>query len=138
VIRLVMDTNVLVSAILNDEGLEARVIVLALNRKIQLCVSEVILDEYRRVLLYSRLKFLPKEVRRLLTRLRRVSAVVAPARTLSISSDEPDNRFLECAETAHAEFLVTGDKRHFPTQWKITRVVNARELLSLIGSSFLK
>ena len=137
-IRLVMDTNVLVSAILNDEGLEALVLVLALNRKIQLCVSEAILDEYQRVLLYPRLKGVPKEVARFLTRLRRVSAVVAPTRTLSVSGDEPDNRFLECAETAHAEFLVTGNKRHFPKQWKTTRVVNVRELLGLIGSSFLK
>jgi putative PIN family toxin of toxin-antitoxin system len=137
-IRLVLDTNVLVSANLNDEGFEALVVALALNRKIQLYVSEAILDEYQRVLLYPRLKFVPKEIIRFLARLRRVSAVVALTRTLSISSDEPDNRFLECAEAAGADFLVTGNKRHFPKQWKTTQVVNARELLGLIGSSFLK
>jgi predicted nucleic acid-binding protein len=52
--------------------------------------------------------------------------------------DEPDNRFLECAEAAGAEFLVTGNKRHFPQRWKTTRVANAREVLALIGPSFLR
>jgi hypothetical protein len=45
---------------------------------------------------------------------------------------------LECAETASANFLVTGNKRHFPKHWKNTQVVNARELLGMIGPSFLK
>jgi putative PIN family toxin of toxin-antitoxin system len=137
-IRLVLDTNVLVSANLNDEGLESLVVALALNRKTEICLSAAILDEYRRVLLYPRLKFVPSEVARFLTRLRGSSIMVAPARTLSVSSDEPDNRFLECAETAGADFLVTGNKKHFPKRWKTTRVVTARELFGLIGSSFMK
>ena len=136
--RLVLDTNVLVSANLNDTGIEAVVVAWALNRRVQLCVSEALIEEYQRVLLYPRLKFVPTEVARFLARLRRVSAVVAPARTLWVSDDEPDNRFLECAEAAHAEFLVTGNKRHFPNQWKATRVVNARELVGLIGASPLR
>ena len=80
---------------------------------------------------------MPKEVARFLTLIRPASILVVLARTLSVSNDEPDNRFLECAETAHAEFLITGNKRHFPRQWKITEVVNAREFLGLIGPSRL-
>lgn len=137
-IRIVLDTNVLVSANLNSGGLEAQIVALALNQEIRPCVSEAILDEYRRALLYPRLKFVPGEVARFLTRLVRAGAAVAPPRTLSVSRDEADNRFLECAETAGAEYLVTGNKRHFPKLWKTTRVVNARELLGLIGPSFLK
>jgi predicted nucleic acid-binding protein len=53
--------------------------------------------------------------------------------TLSVSPDEADNRFLECAGEAQADYLVTGNKRHFPKRWKSTQVVNARELLELIG-----
>src|ERR1035437_9073998 len=111
-IRLVLDTNLLVSANLNDEGLEALIVVLALNRKTQACVSEPILNEYQRVLLYPRLKFVPREVSRFLAGLRQASVVVAPVHTVSASSDEPDNRFLECAEAASADFLVAGNKRH--------------------------
>jgi predicted nucleic acid-binding protein len=43
-----------------------------------------------------------------------------------------DNRFLECAESAGADFLVTGNRRHFPKVWKTARIVNAREFLSSV------
>ena len=137
-IRVVLDTNVLVSANLSEEGLETLVVSLALNRKIQLHVSEPILQEYERVLRYPRLKFEAKEVARFLARLRRGSVLVMPTRKVSASPDEADNRFLECAEAARADFLVTGNKKHFPKRWKTTEVVNTRELLGRIGSSFLK
>jgi putative PIN family toxin of toxin-antitoxin system len=114
------------------------VVSLALNRKIQLYVSEPILQEYERVLRYPRLKFEAKEVARFLARLRRNSVLVMPSRKVSASQDEADNRFLECAEAARADFLVTGNKKHFPNRWKSTKVVNTRELLGAIGASFLK
>jgi putative PIN family toxin of toxin-antitoxin system len=137
-IRVVLDTNVLVSANLSDDGLEALVLSLALNQKIQLHVSGPILEEYERVLSYPRLRFDTKEAARFLTRLRRSSVLVMPTQTVSASPDEADNRFLECAEAARAEFLVTGNKRHFPKRWKTTEIVNSRELLGRIGSSFLE
>jgi len=56
---------------------------------------------------------------------------------VSESTHDADNRFLECAEAAGADFLVTGNKRHFPKRWKKTQVVNARELMGMIGPSFL-
>jgi predicted nucleic acid-binding protein len=59
--------------------------------------------------------------------------MITPTRALSVSPDEADNRFLECAEEAEADYLVTGNKRHFPKRWKTTRVVSARDLLELIG-----
>lgn len=60
------------------------------------------------------------------------------ARVVTACRDDPDNRFIECAEAAGTEFLVTGNKKHFPRRWKTTRVVNARELLGLVGPSFLR
>jgi predicted nucleic acid-binding protein len=43
--------------------------------------------------------------------------------------DPADNRFPECAEASKADYLVTGYRRHFPTEWRQTQVVNALELL---------
>src|ERR1035438_2435261 len=131
-IRVVLDTNVLVSANLSEEGLEALVVSLALNQRIQLHVSEPILQEYERVLRYPRLKFEAKEVARFLARLRRGSVLGLPPRKGAAPPDEADNRFLECAEAAGADFLVTGNKKHFPKRWKTTEVVNSRELLGRI------
>jgi predicted nucleic acid-binding protein len=50
-------------------------------------------------------------------------------RELTATHDPADNRFLECAEALKADYLVTGNKRHFPTEWRQTQVVNAWELL---------
>ena len=137
-IGLILDTYVLVSANLNGDGFEALVVSLALNRKVQLYVSEPILAEYEQVLLYPRLKFRPREVDRFMALIRRASALVKPSHIVSESTDDADNRFLECPEAAGADFLVTGNKRHFPKRWKKTQVVKARELLGMIGPSFLK
>jgi len=56
----------------------------------------------------------PGRVSAVLDLLGRTSTEVFPNRTLRISQDETDNRFLECAEGAAADFLVTGNIRHFP------------------------
>lgn len=137
-IRVVLDTNVVVSANLNPEGYEALVVSLALNKRLQLFVSPPILEEYERVLLYPRLKLNAREVRNFLALVSKIGVLVAPAQTITESVDEADNRFLECAETANADFLVTGNRRHFPKQWGRTRVVNAGELMEVIGPGFLR
>ena len=80
-IGLVLDTNVLVSANLSAEGLEALVVSLVLNRKVRLYVSAAILEEYERVLLYPRFRFEPQEVSRFLAALRRASVTVKPTPT---------------------------------------------------------
>jgi len=59
--------------------------------------------------------------------------IVSPSRKLTIANDPADNRFLECAEAARADYLVTGNKRHLPPKWRQTSVVNARELIEWIA-----
>ena len=54
--------------------------------------------------------------------------LVSPIRTLDVCrEDASDNRFLECAEAAKAEFLITGNKSHFPLRYGSTVVVTPRE-----------
>lgn len=55
-IRVVMDTNVLVSALLQPMGLPATVLMLALSGRIQLCVSDPVLAEYEDVIRRPHLK----------------------------------------------------------------------------------
>ena len=43
-----------------------------------------------------------------------------------------------CAEAADADYLVTGNKRHFPARWKKTKVVSAREIIEIIASDLLQ
>jgi putative PIN family toxin of toxin-antitoxin system len=127
--RVVLDTNVVVSAHLNEAGSESAVLKLAFAGHLTLFVSEPILTEYEGVLLRRKFSLDAHRIRCSLARIREASTVVQPLRTVWVSSDEADNRFLECAETAQADYLVTGNKRHFPRRWKSTQIVSARELI---------
>lgn len=128
-IRAVLDTNVVISAVLKRAGLEARVLDLAVEELLLPCVSPPVLDEYQRVLARPFLDAHRMRGRQVLSLLASVSLLVRPRATVAVSRDPDDNRFLECAEAAQAEFLVTGNRRHFPRLWLGTRVVSARELL---------
>jgi len=57
---------------------------------------------------------------------------VKPRHRVSESPDESDNRFLECAETGSADYLVTGNVSHFPKTWRKTQVVTIRRFLELL------
>lgn len=128
-IRVVLDTNVLVSAMLSRRGNEAHVLRLAHLGIFQICISQPILEEYRSVLYRPEFRQSRLDLEELLAFLRGESFLVVPEFELSASIHRDDNRFMECAETANADFLVTGNKRHFPPSWKSTKIVNARELL---------
>jgi putative PIN family toxin of toxin-antitoxin system len=96
------------------------------------CVSDDILAEYRRVLYRKELDLNSDRRRELLQALIALSLHVNPTEKLAISDHEPDNRFLECAEAALADYLVTGNARHFPKAYRTTAIVNANQLLSVI------
>jgi putative PIN family toxin of toxin-antitoxin system len=128
--RVVLDTNVVVSAHLNAAGLERAVLNWALEQGF--FVSDPILEEYGDVLRRTKLKIDSGLVTESLSLIRAQATLVSPTRKVTVSRDPDDNRFLECAEAAHADYLVTGNKRHFPASYKNTRVVDAREFLDLI------
>lgn len=129
-IRVVIDTNVLVSSLLAS-GTPKAVLDLAFNRKFVWYVSEAILAEYETVLAYPRLKLHPTEINRTMAATRKEARVVSPRILLDEALDEADNRFLECAQAAKANYLVTGNLRHFPKVWKYTKVVPPKEFLRL-------
>jgi len=93
-----------------------------------MCLSEEILAEYSEVL--GRAKFAGLERRRVA----RLLAVIAAEATLfTVSPDKSDNRFYECAAAARADYLVTGNAKHFNKPHGATRIVTARQLLSLLA-----
>ncbi len=128
--QVVLDTNVLVSACWKPDGLEARTVRLAGCRAFTVCVSPEIVAEYREVLARKKLAAIHARAAAILAALERVWIIVHPARRLSHSLDEDDNRFLECADAAQAQYLVTGNLRHYPAICGQTQVVNARHFLA--------
>jgi putative PIN family toxin of toxin-antitoxin system len=133
--RVVLDTNIIVSAMLVPAGTQAAVLLLALRGDVALYVSNAVLAEYEEVLRRRRFKLQPQEVDRVLASIRGVAHLIEPDRTLSISTHESDNRFLECAEAAEADYLVTGNARHFPDIHDRTNIVTGRRFLDIAGES---
>jgi putative PIN family toxin of toxin-antitoxin system len=131
-IRVVIDTNVLVSALLQPEGLPAAVWMLALSGRVQPCVSDEVLAEYEDVIRRPRFKRDAETIEGTLQAIRKAARHVGPATHADSCSDPDDNMFLECAEAAHADYLVTGNQRHFPEHWKKTRVIGVREFIEIL------
>jgi len=136
-LRLILDTNIIISAALKPEGLQRTILLLALTRPARLYVSAPIVAEYRAVL--SRPEFqIRKGLRQQMLQLIEKSArFVAPVRRLQVTIDPDDNIFVECADAAGADYLITGNIRHFPRYWKRTKVITSREFLSLIAPHLL-
>src|SRR5215471_13490449 len=132
-LRLVIDTNILVSAALKPDGLQRTVLLLAATKPATVYVSEAIFAEYRELLVRPELK-IPKGLRQqLLQLIRNRSRSVNPTRALLVTKDPDDNKFLECADAARADYLVTGNVRHFPKFWKRTKVITSRDFIDVVA-----
>ena len=128
-----LDTNILVSALLNALGNEADVLQSVNRGLVQAYVSEDILIEYRVVLLRSKFARYRNAAEQLIETIRSHATHITPARSGLTSPDPDDTPFIDCAVAAKADYLVTGNKRHFPEQtYGGTTVVNARQLLDLL------
>jgi len=133
--RVVLDTNVIVSALLVPNGTQAVILSLALRGYLALYVSPPLLAEYEEVLRRPRLKLQPLQIEAALAAIRNLALAVTPTQTLSVSAHESDNRFLECAEAAGADYLATGNTRHFPPSYKRTKIVTGRQFLDILSGS---
>lgn len=132
-LRLVIDTNVLISAAIKPAGLQRTVLLLAITKPARWYVSRLILEEYREVLRRPELRIRKGLQLQLLQLIKNKSHVVAKTPHLEVTHDQDDNIFLECAEAARADYLVTGNQKHFPRFWKKTKVITPREFVSLVA-----
>ena len=129
-IRVVLDTNIIVSAYLNQDGLPFFIMKLALAGAVQMCASEPVLTEYEELLQRKSYPLGRRRAKLLLQKLRGASTLVRTAGQLSEASDPDDNIFLECAQAAKADYLITGNTGHFPRHWKYTEVITPRMFIN--------
>jgi probable toxin-antitoxin system toxin component, PIN family len=132
-LRLVVDTNIVVSAALKPDGLQRTVLLLAITKPARLYVSDVILTEYRDVLSRPELQIRKGPRHQLFDLIRKRAHLIDAVQTVQVTHDPEDNIFIECADAARADYLVTGNVRHSPRFWKNTKVVTSREFLSLVA-----
>ena len=136
-LRLVLDTNIVVSAALKPAGLQRTVLLLALRKPARLYLSAPIFAEYRAVLSRAELHIRKGLRHQLLQLFENRAYFVAPSGPLQVTSDPADNIFLECADAARADYLITGNQRHFPKFWKKTKIISSRELIGIVGPHLL-
>lgn len=78
------------------------------------------------------LKRAPDVIEGTLDSIRTLGYWVKPIAQVRECIDPDDNIFLECANAAEADYVVTRNQRHFPDRWKKTRMISARELVELL------
>jgi len=130
-LRLVIDTNVLISAALKPDGLQRTTFLLAITKPGRLYVSTPILEEYAEVLSRPESSIRKGLRLQLLQLIKNHGHLVTPSRHIEVTSDPDDNIFVECADAARADFLITGNRKHFPTFWKNTKIVTPREFVNM-------
>ena len=113
--KIVLDTNVVVSGLLKSQGNPAQALTLALAGVVQVCHDKLILAEYAEVLARPRFKFDPKRVREVLTKLEVDGLAVDASEHSDLDLPDPDDEpFLAVALAASADFLVTGNLADYP------------------------
>ena len=135
--RLVVDTNVLISALLVGTSLPAHLVVLWREGRFDLLTSAEQLDELMRVTRYPKIRerLTPALAGRLINELREVAVLVTNLPTVTICADPFDNYLLAMATAGSADFLVTGDKRDLLGLglYEGTKITTVRDFLIMTG-----
>ena len=107
--KIVFDTNIYISAFVIPGGNAEKAYLHAIDGDFELCTSVAILTELARKL-DEKFGWEKQKIAQLITSISNVATVFKTTPWLKVVSDDPDNRILECALKAGAQFLVTGDK----------------------------
>lgn len=137
--RVILDTNVLVSALLVKGSAPARIVDAWIEGRFLLVTSDAQLEEFRRVTRYPRVRpyVEPAEAGSLVNGLRRFAEVCSTLPDVGASADPADNFLLAMAQTVAAEYLVTSDKRGLLAlnRFGVTRIVSAARFIQILERS---
>lgn len=118
---VVLDTNIIVSALLSPHGKPAYVFNRFVNGDFTLCADERIIAEYYAVSSRPKFKFNPQLIERIISFIRTHALIVTPIILPVPFEDESDKKFYEVAKTCNAT-LITGNLKHFPVDSRIKSV----------------
>ncbi len=137
--KVLIDTNILVSALLKD-GLPESVILWVMNNAAwQWIASPAIMEEYREVLQRKKFKFSVEFVARWLALLDDSVVLYQPNRVIDFPRDRKDAKFLECAHCVKADLFITGDRDFEEAQTLTdTVIISAANFEKLFISGNLK
>lgn len=114
--KLVIDTNVFISSLIQHSYPYLITTELFSNNDIQLCISDEVFEEYYDVLhreKFEKFADFTTKAQTLLTNVSRKATKYSPASRVNLIKDAKDNMFLELSETCKADFLITGNTNDF-------------------------
>jgi len=114
-VRLVLDTNVVISAFINPGGKPSQVMKMVLGRKAELCYNSTILSEYENVMLRPKFSRIINSgnVRRFINLIRNIGVSFDTVPSTITLPDESDRIFFDTARGS-GSILISGNKKHFP------------------------
>lgn len=129
--RIVIDTNVIVSALIQRSYPYLIISEIFIENRFQLCISEKLMSEYYEVLArpkFSRFQDFLLRAESLLADIEAKAVHFFPTIKLDILSDKDDNMILELADECNADFVITGNSADFTfPNYKQTRIVTPKE-----------
>jgi putative PIN family toxin of toxin-antitoxin system len=129
--KLILDTNIIVSALISNSIPTKILYELVLTQKVKTCITEEIFTEYIEVLnrgKFTKYKNFKAKADIVLNKLREISTFYETNRKIEILSDTSDNKFLELAAVSSADYLITGNTLDFQiTEFEYTRILTPRE-----------
>lgn len=133
--RVVLDTNVIISSIFWKKGNPHKIVLLALEQKIQNFTSQNMVNELVKVLMFD-FKQPDQFVERQVNLLLAYSQITEPKFKANIVPEDPkDNMIIECALSADADYIITGDKHLLKLkEYKGIKILNPKEFLELVQS----
>lgn len=141
-LKVVVDTNTVISAPLSEDGNPAMIFELLLLEEINNFRSEEITNEIVEVFNREKIKKLVPEdkIRFIIDNYRKFSRLVRPTIKLNIvKEDDDDNRILECGETANADYIISGDEHLLKLKsYKNMKIVSPKEFLCIYSKRIEK
>ena len=136
--RVVLDTNIVCSALLTPGGIPDQLYQSWRERRFTLITSAEQLEEFRRVTRYPRVRAFiePGAAGSMHNELRHLTMLLTDLPTIELAMDPGDSFLLAMSQAGAADFLVTGDKHDLLSVgvFQKTRIVTARQLLERLGT----
>ncbi|WP_100629147.1 putative toxin-antitoxin system toxin component, PIN family [Algoriphagus formosus] len=137
--KVILDTNVLISALIAKSYPSKVLEAIFSNQEIILCLSDAVFNEYSEVLKrpkFARFKEFHSSASFVLQYIKREGTFYNPKRSLELLKDQSDNKFLELSLECKADYLITGNFNDFNiSQFRNTKILSPKEFYTILSTS---
>jgi putative PIN family toxin of toxin-antitoxin system len=127
---VVVDTNIIISALVKPFSDSSKILNMILSGKLKIAYDFRVLIEYEEMLKRKKFNFEPKHIESIITQIKEEGINVDSSPLNEVLIDKDDLPFLEIAVSVSADFIITGNKKHFPKNfYKSIKILSPSEFL---------